>query len=205
MRYSRAWSYAAGEAALAGGCWGDERRGKLLYAPDRAAFEELRLLANERGGGTGKNPDVHICGLLADDGCYDTSYSADLNFGEVAGDGTTAAADGGVVFSVRGDDKMDEAGLGAGRDHGDAGAGGDGIEIEHVERGKAVGEVRGEIHVILPGIGLAVFGGDGGDGAGSSVDVNVNGFGKGWATLDVMVADELEVAALGEDGGLVVE
>ncbi len=59
--------------------------------------------------------------------------------------------------------------------------------------------------MILACIGLAVFGGDGGDVAGGGVEADVELIGKGWAALDEMVANELEVFALREYGGLVVE
>ncbi len=51
--------------------------------------------------------------------------------------------------------------------------------------------------MVLLGFGLTVFFCDGGDGAGSGVDADVDGFGEGWTALDVVVADELEVFALG--------
>ncbi len=89
---------------------------------------------------------MHVCGLLTDDRSDDAGYTTDLDLDEVAADGAGAAADGGSVLiighPIGGDQEMDEAGFGTGRDHGDAGAGSLWVQVEHVNAGEAVGKVR---------------------------------------------------------------
>jgi hypothetical protein len=68
------------------------------------------------------------------------------------------------------------------------------------------GDVGGEVEMVLCDFVFAVLvGGVRGDLAAGSVDGEIEGIVEGWTFLDVVIADELEVGGLGEDGGLVVE
>ena len=80
-----------------------------------------------------------------------------------------------------------------------------GFEIEHEDGEQAIGEVRGKLEVVLVGLVLAVLGDDRGNSAAGDVDALIERLRERWAALRVMVADELKVAARGEDGGLIVD
>lgn len=164
------------------------------------------MLAREGGSCSSDDPDLDVGGCLAHQWGDDANDSYEIDLDLVVGGFARGSEEGVVVFASVGDDEFDESRFGSGHDHGDCDLVGVGPHVFSDDGDEAVGEVRGQIHVILLHIFLAVLvGGADGDLAGAGVDEHVRGMGKGWTFLDMMVGEEMEGVVLGVDGGLVVD
>jgi hypothetical protein len=145
---------------------------------------------------------VDVGGLFPDDGSYDASDAAEFNLDAVVRCFVACASDGNWVFALGCDDDMDEARLGGGCHHGEAGRRSFRVQVQQQGKGKTVADVRGEIKVVLGGFPVFVARRDL---AGGSFNEHVERFGKRGAALNVMVAYELNHFVLRKNCSLVIE
>ena len=98
-----------------------ESRADLFDEPNGTTVVPLAFFANECGSGAFENPDVNVGGLFADDRSDDTGDASEFNLDAVVRCFVTNASDGKWVFALGCDDNMDEARLGGGCHHREAG------------------------------------------------------------------------------------
>ena len=174
----------------------------LFDAPDRSTLVELTLFSDERGSGAFENPDMVVGGLFADDGGDHSGQAAEFNVEDIINGLTRGAsyAEGHFPGGFYGD--ADQPRLCGWRDKGKFVSGVDERKFNRRLGGKPFDDVGRKIQVVFAD--FSVFGVRG-NLPGDRVNEDVNRFGEGRPTLNMVVADQAKDSALRKDCYLVIK